>query len=84
MMSTEWWEEGRVVIRASFLGHLCGRPGRTSSGSPFQKFHSICQLTLESESWVVIGWAIRATAVKLPAQRRGDRLLSPQLRAVGG
>ena len=49
-------EERCVSIRASFLDHLCDRHGRTSSRSLFQKFHSICQLTLESVSSVVIAW----------------------------
>ena len=41
-----------TLVRASSLGHLYDRRDRTSSGSPSQTFHSICQLPPGSE-WVI-------------------------------
>jgi len=73
-----------TLVRASSLGHLYDRRDRTSSGSPSQTFHSICQLPPGSE-WVIGHRIVVPTAVvKLPSQRRGDQLPLRQSRAVSG
>ena len=71
-------------VRASSLGRLYDRRDRISSGSPFQMFHSICQLPLESKRITGHPVVISTVVMELPAQRRGDQLLLRQSRAVSG